>query len=448
MPSATTYPTDPASAAARRIEEAYQRERAARTAAHDRARRYYAGEHHRHLRPDATGTEDNLTVNLIEAVVDKSVGNLLGADERGLLSGVTFRVVGGDDRRQGYLDAVWAANRKDILLLGVLLDAALTGHAFIKVVPGGRGEFVRLVGLNPSNVAVFWAADDVERPLWYRVEAGPTRQDIVSTEAAEGEPGGWLITNYTRPSEHGRWAASGPPEPWPYPWPPLVDWPNLPNARHSYYGKDDVGSLGQLNDGLNFTLSNTQRILKHHAHPKTVATGVAAGEIEQTSVGGLWAVPGESARVFNLEMQSDLGSSLNFANLLRRLVFDLARELDPGSVQDRLGDVTNFGLRVLFRDSLAKGGVKRLLAGDGLARLNRRLLALGGFGEGADVAVEWPDPLPTDPLQTAQALSLLQGVGLSADTALERAGFDPAHERVLRNDGRSVEQADRAAESG
>jgi hypothetical protein len=219
------------------------------------------------------------------------------------------------------------------------------------------------------------------------------------------------------------------PETWEFPWPPIVEWKNLPKP-HSYYGKSDVGSLGALNDGLNFVASNTQRILKHHAHPKTIGIGMKGGEVEETTVDGFWTVqaPKSEADIFNLEMQSDLTSSLKFTQMLMRLVYDLSREISPGTVADRLGAITNFGLRVLFYDTLAKSGVKRLLMGEGLTRICRRILEIGGHDPKVKLNVNWPDPLPSDPLQQAQALSIDVEHGLSHTTYLERRGYDPEQE--------------------
>jgi len=246
----------------------------------------------------------------------------------------------------------------------------------------------------------------------------------------------WLIFNFKQ--ERTSHFTLMSQDAWPYPFPPIVDWKNLPDPK-SYYGKADLLGKTALNDALNLTASNVQRILKNHAFPKTIVIGAKVDDIVATGVDGLWSIPKETAQVFNLEMQSDLSSSLNFVMVLWRAIYDLARELNPGTVADKLGAITNFGLRVLFADSLAKGGVKRLLAGEALHRLCQYILQLGGMQVLRPINVVWPEPLPSDPLATAQALQVMNALGLSKQTALERAGYDPEQE-VQRNEEASASQ--------
>ena len=59
-----------------------------------------------------------------------------------------------------------------------------------------------------------------------------------------------------------------------------------------------------------------------------------------------------NALIQNLEMQSDLNSSLNFIRYLRQALFDVSRAVDIDSMADKLGSLTNFGLRVLYQDAL------------------------------------------------------------------------------------------------
>jgi hypothetical protein len=67
-----------------------------------------------------------------------------------------------------------------------------------------------------------------------------------------------------------------------------------------------------------------------------------------------------------------------------------------------------------------------------LTELNRRLLALGGFGEDHHTVIHWPEMLPTDTMQEAQTALLHQQLGVSADTLLQRLGYDPDMEKDKR----------------
>src|SRR5690606_25687824 len=150
---------------------------------------------------DGSGTDDNITINLVELLIDKGVSSLVGTNEQGTVEGVLFDIVDRpgepgfrgngilDNPAQDALDQIWTVNRRDILLHKAVMNAAVCGHAFLKVIPDGArdmdtGEKVlpRLVNLNPDIISVFWDESDYERVLWYRIEYGPEyarkRQDI------------------------------------------------------------------------------------------------------------------------------------------------------------------------------------------------------------------------------------------------------------------------------
>ena len=271
--------------------------------------------------------------------------------------------------------------------------------------------------------------------LWFRVQYGPegsqVREDYVRAVGEDGsDTGQWLVYTYTRTAQQANWTLRGDDAVvWEYAWPPIISWQNLP-MPNTYYGRDDLGKLTGLNDAVNFTLSNMMRIIKHHAHPKTIIIGANA-EIQPSGVDRLWVIRDPDAKVFQLEMQSDLSSSLAFSSTLRRAFFDSGRELDPASVQDRLGDLTNFALRVLYTDTLNKTGTKRLLYEPGLKRVCRAILALGGFAP-MPISVVWPDPLPQSEIEQAQALQMDAQMGLSQETYLTRRGYDAEQEAARK----------------
>ena len=70
-----------------------------------------------------------------------------------------------------------------------------------------------------------------------------------------------------------------------------------------------------------------------------------------------------------------------------------------------------------------------------MVELNRRLLALGGYGEENRTLIHWPELLPVDARAEAETALLHQQLGASADTLLQRLGFDPDLEREKREAG-------------
>lgn len=504
MPPATSaYPVDENTEEMRLLDELYQQEMIARQEAFNLAQDYYFGMHKRHLVPDGSNTDDNVTVNLIGLVVDKSVSSLMGTNEQGTIIGPDFEIAEEVDRQaemdaqpalqkmmirarsamsqmlglpndqenpaKEYLDDLWEANHKEIFLHDLAINGGTSGHCFVKMDPthplddsDGLGRlFPRLVVLNPAFICKYWDPLDVTRTLWYtsifgrqvaqQWQVGSVRQDVVRNVNEDGSDAeGWTIYEFKITKQSATWQRTNKVS-WDYKFAPIIDFKNLPKANHPYGANDlDINvirssttsirgsknlvssGLVGLNDSINFTLSNIQRIIKLHAHPRTVVTGASADGLTDSSIENLYAISTPDAQVYNLEMQSELTPSFNYALTLRRTLFDQARELDPATVQDKLGQLTNFGLRVLNSDHLGKLGTKRLLYGAGLEYLCQCCLELAGLGQGIEVVSKWPDPLPSDPLATAQALMLDRQNGLSQDTYLERRGYDPQVEAQKR----------------
>jgi hypothetical protein len=217
-------------------------------------------------------------------------------------------------------------------------------------------------------------------------------------------------------------------EEWKFDFPPILHWKNLPSVN-SVYGKSDIESILVAQDRLNFTNSNISKIIRYHAHPKTVATGVSAKSIEKVAVGAdeMVVISSDTARVFNLEMQSDLSSSRAFALDVQRNLHDISRTVDTSSIADKVGSLTNFGLRVLYSDALAKNATKRLLYGEALLELTRRVLVLQGF-EGTASApgvLEWGEALPANEQENAELVLADYQAGLiDQETALRLRGYD------------------------
>jgi hypothetical protein len=64
-----------------------------------------------------------------------------------------------------------------------------------------------------------------------------------------------------------------------------------------------------------------------------------------------------------------------------------------------------------------------------LAELNRRLLAIGNFGDQNDVETHWPEILSSDPAGEAQTLAAHQRMGVvSTETLQRKLGYDPETE--------------------
>jgi hypothetical protein len=220
--------------------------------------------------------------------------------------------------------------------------------------------------------------------------------------------------------------------PWPYAWAPIVYAQNLPAANEFYGVADLEDDLIGLNKGLNFLLSNLNRIIRFHAHPKTWGKGFQAAELK-IAVDETIVLPHKDAELHNLEMQGDLSSSIELYKQIREALHAISRtpEVAAGRVEN-LGQLSGLALKVLYGPLVGKTETKRQTYGDMLVELNRRLLELGGHGDTLETTLHWPDMVPADELQQRNILLIDQQLGASQDTVLQKAGYDPKVERTKK----------------
>jgi hypothetical protein len=447
MPESTEYILDMRSNAWRSLEEAYAAEIKARQSAIKRGWSYYEGDHDLPLKIQKDGYNDNVIVNHVEALADRLTAFLIG-------DGVTFDA-GGDDTQTATDDDIalmWQKSRGAILQESIALSGAIEGHCAVRLIPR-QGQPTHITRIKQAHFAAFWDAMDMERVLWYRLQyvSGKVgkridyvRGAVIDNEVVDHDAPGWTEIVYELKDRapggpnfgpnlaaDSRWIQTITAPPWPYDWPPIVDWQNLPSPN-AYYGKSDITSATKLNDALNFILSNMQRIIKHHASPKTVGTGWTADQLVETSVGGLLTVPNADAKIFNLEMQSDLTSSRELAAVIAAGLWQSGGMVDPQTMKDRVGTLTNFGLRVLFSDAIKRTEKKRLLYGEAFEAIAQRGLLLGGQAAPETVVTIWPDVLPTDDTVEVATLGQELEMGIiSKETYRTKRGYDGAKEDEL-----------------
>lgn len=435
MPAAIQYELNQKSDEYRQTEEDYGKEISERAKRFKTNWDFYDGIMPEPLKVGKDGVNDNILLPKIGQVTDKIVSFLIG-------DGIEFDASGDgeQDTNDERVDGLWKANRKQLWINNMAMSGALTGHCWSRIEPR-ENDLPRIVNLNPSNCAAFWDVSDVDRVLWYRLQfvagkEGPGKRiDYVHGRYTGDEfdhdvDEWWEIVFVTKGGPIPTWEMQDP-QLWPYEWSPIVDWQNQPRP-YRYYGADDVSQIINLNKALNFVASNYSRILKHHAYPKTVGLGFDASDVVETEIGGFFTVnkSKQEADIFNLEMASDLASSRAFIDLLAAEVWHNARMVDPQSVKDKIGQITNFGLRVLYTDAIRKIDTKRLLYGEGLEMLSLHGLELMGGGVPDEVAVIWPDVLPENDTETVTSLQseLASGV-IDKQTYRELRGYD--HEQIV-----------------
>lgn len=381
----------------------------------------------------------NIVIPQVRQIQDRSVSFLLN-------DGVDFDFGEGEDAQQEYIATMWKKNeaaQTDSVLLG-----SVFGTSIVKIQPGYynvRGVlYPRLIPMNP----VFFSGDeggidtdpeDKDVIVSYRnhflveYDEKPYERLEVSERKVVNEgqyppqyADTWTVTNYIKSRDSGNKYVVMDESEWPYSFPPYHHWQNLRNPLGVYGEPDvDIDAL-VLNDKENMVAGNTLKIIMMQAHPTKYTIGAKLPDEVDMGPDAVWQFQNENAKVGVLEGANDLASSQKFLETLRQIMFSSTRTVDISSMADKVGALTNFGLRVLFMDEMNKCRTKRKLAGAGFIELNRRALILAGFAEDVEGGEPlWADPLPVDGLGQAQEIQTDLGMGIvDKQTASEARGYD------------------------
>ena len=407
---------------------------------YDEYQAYYSGAHRRQLKARPDQADDNIVENYIDLIVERSISLLLG-------DGIEFELP--DETNEEYIEEVMEANKQAMTLYDAAQNAAIYGTGYMKIKPFGveskRRENVmlpRLIVLDPRWMDIVTDPEDVGMVTAYvmRYNIGELARKEETTVFARDEMGrvlSWEISNYQ--STGGKWEMVDNAI-WEYEFPPIVHWKNLPLANDCY-GRSDIDNVIELQDRLNFVAGNISKIIRYHAHPKTWGRGAGLGSKTSWGADEIVMVNGPDAVLQNLEMQTDLVSSQKFKQDLKAAVMEISRTVDLASMKDKVGALTNFGLRVLYNDALDKTSTKRDNMGEALLELVHRLLILDNRA-GESGYIEWPDPLPVNEQESVvtDSFELDRGI-VSKKTVAERRGYDWENEQEEMNEERMGEES-------
>jgi hypothetical protein len=210
-------------------------------------------------------------------------------------------------------------------------------------------------------------------------------------------------------------------EQWAYFGQPMYHAQNIPMA-FSVYGLSDL-TPAVLQDAINRTSSDIQKILFHHAAPFTIAEGGAGHKLAINSNGGarIMKTP-EGVSVKNLEMQSDLGASGNHRNESINSFYAITGTPRLDAEQVQLGAVSGFALQLSMMPALMKMKDKRLTYGGMFKAVAMTVLDIVGMLQ--DVEVVFHNPLPTDENERIARFVSLVDAGVDKYVAARQAGFD------------------------
>lgn len=380
------------------------------------------------------GIDDNIYFNLAGQAID-DIGEFMGQPQI---------VAEGDDAdaANAILQRVFDLNLLKEVAADTIEAGNVAGHVYLRLeIPDGtpigddglprfdENNLPEFSLIDARYCQVFWDVTRVgsrKALLWYRLmwEVGKDiyMQDIVPDwlmpdDARVGDV--WHVIEYKGHQDSVRYEEVARSI-WPYPFAPIVDWKNA-RRPHAYYGDTTLTESSlRLNRSVNFVASNIGRIIKFHGHPKTIIVGVSGDNIDVRPDGLIaFSQSPDEMEIKNLEMQSDLASSEKYLEKLESRFFSERRVLDHSAIKDKVGGLTNFGVRMLYLNMLLMIGEKQQLYGDGFEDLGRRLLAMLRI-EGVTIVTRWDEPLPINRAELVAAAETEKAIGVTSPQTLAK----------------------------
>jgi hypothetical protein len=225
---------------------------------------------------------------------------------------------------------------------------------------------------------------------------------------------------------------------------PIVHIPNKIKSSNTPYGDDDITDLIPLNYELNYKASDVSEIINYYQSPLTLFFGVGLDSIEKGSDRMLTGLP-ESAKVQNLEMQSDLSASNSYIDFLKNSMLEVFG-ITPNALTgtSNISNTSGVALHMQYEPLMERKQEKTTYL-DGLAKVNTYLIYLGIFygrikGVTGDVrellatkpklfqtTVTFPNTLPKDELMIIQKgnSKIQAGIGTREDILRELGETNP-----------------------
>ena len=289
--------------------------------------RFYIGQHWRFTREDG---EPLVTLNYTRAIIDKGVAWLVG-------KGMSISVP--DVLKKKTLPAlweVWKYNNYKQMLYNIATLGAVTGDVFIlvtyaaatdqakRVNPHTKGQ-IRIQLLNSEQVFPEWDPMDVNVLLSVRIETVfQQKRTSEGNSQARSELHTRRFTQIITRDEiteqyQGQDAVKKPN--------PLGEIPLIHIKNQAvpgeYYGLSDMDCLVDLNRELNEKSTDMSDTINYHAAPTTVIQGAKVKNLER-SAKNIWSGLPETAKVFNLELQGDLGASLQYFDRVKSAMMEIS----------------------------------------------------------------------------------------------------------------------------
>lgn len=392
------------------------------------------------------------TWNHSKNIVDKLVSFLV---KEGFNVKIPEQLESEDQAVEHLLETVWEANSKEKFAYNMAYMGAITGDCFIKVwydenfYADGIGE-LRFEVLDSRTVIPVFDGEErhkmigcrIQYPMYEIQEDGSKRKVMFQEIHTDGSIIRLIDGEVT----------SNTPNPLGEMMVIHIKNEPLPFER---FGRSDLDELVVVQKEFNEKISDISEILAYHAAPITIIKGARVQTLEK-GARKVWGGIPKDGDVFNLALNADLSSSLQYLEQLRTLIAETG-----GVPQEALGALQNVSntsgsaLHLQYQPILDRIDQKQIDYGEGLRKINRIILrfyeAVGAIDLPEDLApplkyktsIEWGDALPRDRSIDLSDISTEIGLGVESKRgALKRLGEENPEHKLEEIKEEALDQAD------
>ena len=337
-----------------------------------------------------------------------------------------------------FLDEVWKENNKDTFCIELGQSKSITGDGWVQVryespdqLNDPYGEFPKgriRVQVIPSNI-VF--------PIYDNHDKDRLLQVIIAYPIEVHEyDNGIIKKQQTTPKIYKQIWGETYVEEWigneqistysnPYGTIPFVQIKNYPLVGRTT-GISDLEDIIPLNMELNFKKSDISEIIDYHSAPVTVVYGAKVSALEK-GANKVWGGLPKDAKVHNLELNSDLGASVNYTEALKTTIHEVG-SIPEGALggSQAISNTSGVALQFVNMPLIERTRVKQNETAKGLHKINKLILLIAvteglfSIPEGMNnkdfytTEITFPDALPKDRLIELQQIQLELQLGLES----------------------------------
>jgi hypothetical protein len=404
---------------------------------------FYDGLHWSFLRSQ---DEPQITINYCRAFIDKSASALFA-------NGFNFQTPEGEDTSPelDVCNEVWEYNLQDELGMKIGTMGGTSGDVFLKVAYIPSMDKIALVLLDTQTCFPIWSGSSKGTFDSFKVEyiiadgaAGDLNDIHVYTELYTNDNMIELALDGQVYKKYENLVG----------YIPIVHIKNK-GAPRSYYGLPDHVDVIPLQRIYNEQTTKFQDIVNYHAEPVTLVYGTRMSNLTH-GARKIWSGIPITARIENLNLESDLGALQNFITSLKESMHELASiPINSLGKEQQISNTSNAALLTQYLPLYDLTNRKQITYGVGIEQANFFILDMykrfvqdkkvsaADIDTTQRIVPNWPSFMPKDleRLISAQFVPL-ESIGLlDREEALKQMGVRNAAQALAKIDADRVAKA-------